>query len=99
MLVRIEPRIVGQKYGLGALELDRLILSGRLAGSTLYPIRNWPCHVYVMRITNKRILAGASFGEEDVEMIAWGTLHRSREGAARATAIGSNLSGPAPDPC
>jgi hypothetical protein len=84
MLVHIRPAIIGQKYGLGGSEIDRLVLSARLTGNTLYPIKEWPCHVYVMRILNGRILNSLSLDEGDVEMISWGTLHRTLDDAARA---------------
>jgi hypothetical protein len=82
MLVRIDPPILGQKYGLGALNIDHLILSARLAGRSLYPIKEWPCHVYVMRIVNDQILKTLFLGKADVQMISWGTLHRTFEEAA-----------------
>jgi hypothetical protein len=80
MLVRIDPPILGQKYGLGGLNIDHLILSARLAGRSLYPINEWPCHVYVMRIVNDQILKTLSLEKEDVQMIGWGTLQRMIDG-------------------
>ena len=76
MLVHIAPEILGQKFGLGERNIDRLILSTRLAGTTLYPIQRWPCHVYIMRIKNEEILTSLCLKAEDVEMISWGTLHK-----------------------
>jgi hypothetical protein len=84
MLVRISPSIAGQKYGLGGLDIECLILSARLAGMTLYPISEWPCHVYVMRIVNQSVLKSLSFGKDDVEMISWATLHKTADDAAQA---------------
>jgi hypothetical protein len=84
MLVSIKPAIIGQKYGLAAKVINQVILSTRLAGATLYPITVWPCHVYVMRIKNESVLASHVIGNEDVEMISWGTLHSSEEDARRA---------------
>jgi hypothetical protein len=78
MLVHISPEILGQKFGLGAKNIDRLILSTRLAGTSLYPIQQWPCHVYVMRIKNEEILTSRCLEAEDVEMISWGTLHKEK---------------------
>jgi hypothetical protein len=86
MLVSIHPAIVGQKYGLGSQDIDRLVLSTRLAGTSLYPIREWPCHVYVMRIKNASIDANGIIGKEDVELIGGGTLHATEEDAQRIAA-------------
>lgn len=79
MLVHISPAIVGQKFGLGPTNIDRLILSTRLAGTSLYPIQQWPCHVYVMRIKNEDILTSRRLDAADVEMISWGTLHKDKD--------------------
>lgn len=86
MLVSIHPAIVGQKYGLGSRDIDRLVLSTRLAGTSLYPIREWPCHVYVMRIKNDSVVTNCFIGKEDVELIGGGTLHATEEDAERIAA-------------
>ena len=82
MLVRISPSIAGQKYGLGSLDIECLILATRLAGTTLYAISEWPCHVYVMRVVNQTVLKSFSFGKDDVELISWGTVHKTLDDAA-----------------
>jgi len=56
MLVRINPPLIGQRFGLGSSDVDRLILSTRHQGYTLFPVTEWPSHVYVSRIVNKSIL-------------------------------------------
>lgn len=84
MLVSIRPAIVGQKYGLGSIDIDQLILSTRLVGTTLFPIQEWPCHVYVTRIKNESIVTTSWLGPDDVQMIGWGTLHLTEEDARRA---------------
>jgi hypothetical protein len=88
MLVSISPAIVGQKYSLGSQNIDQLVLSTRLSGTTLFPIQGWPCHVYVMRIKNDSILASHFIEKEDVEMIGWGTLHPTEEDARRVEFTG-----------
>ena len=87
MLVSISPAIVGQKYGLGSREIDRLILSTRLTETTLFPIQEWPTHVYVMRIKNDSILATLVINKDDVEMIGWGTLHLTEADAWRVAEV------------
>ncbi len=84
MLVSIDPGIAGQKYGLGAQDVDQLILSTQLAGTSLYSIQKWPCHVYVMRIKNDSISTSHFIRKEDVEMISWGLLYPTKEAALRA---------------
>jgi hypothetical protein len=72
MLVRIAPPVIGQKYRLGTVDIDRLILATHLTGRSLYPINEWPCHVYVMRIVNDQMLRTLSTDKDDVAMISWG---------------------------
>jgi hypothetical protein len=88
MAVRINPEIPGQKYGLGFRDIDYLLLSTRLAGTTLYPITEWPCHVYVIRVVNENILTNSEFGKSDVEVIGWGTIHKTKEEASKASIFG-----------
>ncbi len=81
MLVEIEPGLDGQRFGLGADDITQLIISARLNGKTLYPISAWPFFVYVARILDKTVMESRAFTREQVELIAWGTLFRTREEA------------------
>ena len=47
MLVKIDPPLVGQQFGLGPKDVDMLVLAARLEGQTLFPVTEWPCPVYV----------------------------------------------------
>jgi hypothetical protein len=85
MAVRINPAIPGQKYGLGSRDIDYLVLSTRLAGTTLYPISEWPCHVYVIRVVDDGIFTTSEFEKNDVEVIGWGTIHKTKEDASKAS--------------
>jgi hypothetical protein len=78
MLVDIEPALDGQRFGLGAIDITQLILSARHRGQTLYPISEWPFFVYVSRIVDKSVVESHAFTREQVELIAWGTLFRTR---------------------
>jgi hypothetical protein len=82
MLIDIEPALDGQRFGLGAADISQLIVSAHLSTQTLYPIAEWPCFVYVARIVDKAILKSREFTREQVELIAWGTLFRTREEAS-----------------
>jgi hypothetical protein len=75
MLVRIKPSFCDERSS--PKEIDRLILSTRLKPCSLYPITEWPCHVYVMRILDESILQTAQFTRQQVEIIAWGALFQT----------------------
>jgi hypothetical protein len=79
MLVRIEPSFRDERSV--PKEIDRLILSTRLKQYSLYPITEWPCRVYVIRIVDESILQTAQFTREQVEIIAWGTVFQTRKQA------------------
>jgi hypothetical protein len=81
MLIDIEPALDGQRFGLGADDITQLIVSAGHRGQTLYPIAEWPFYVYVARIVDKAIIESREFTRKQVELIAWGTLFRTREEA------------------
>ena len=82
MLIDVEPGLAGQRFGLGSVEIAQLIISARHRGSTLYPISEWPLFVYVARILDATIIGSSSFARDQVEIIAWGALFRTRQEAA-----------------
>ncbi len=81
MLIEVEPPIIGQTYGLGGRDITNLILSARHQGDTLFPIKEWPCHVYVARILDDSIMKTLIFTKEQVEVIAWGMIFPTVEEA------------------
>jgi hypothetical protein len=84
MLVRVEPPLVGQRFGLGPKNVDQLILASRVAGYTLYPISSWPCPVYVWRLRHDDgVSATGSFSSAQVELIAWGLIFDTIDKARR----------------
>ena len=82
MLIGIDVPLDGQRFGLGARDIKQLIISTRHVGKTLYPISEWPCGVYVAGVIDEAILKTRMIRPEQVELIAWGFLFRTREEAA-----------------
>ena len=81
MLIEIKPVLVGQLFDLGDQDISRVILSARFQGYTLYPISEWPFHVYVSRILDEAVLQTFSFTKEQIELIAWAMIFRTFEEA------------------
>jgi hypothetical protein len=77
MLVEISPPLIGQRYGQGSKDITHLLLTGRHQGFSLFPIKQWPCHVYISRILDDAIFKSQMFTAEQVEIIAWGTIFRA----------------------
>lgn len=81
MLIKIEPPVIGQVYGLGGRDITNLIISPRLQGYTLFPINKWPCPVYVARILDENIIKTLTFTGEQVEVIVWAMIFSTFEEA------------------
>ncbi len=77
MLVDVAPPVVGQRFGLGGRDITDLVISARYRGSTLFPVSEWPCHVYIARIRDPLIATTLTFTDGQVELIGWGMIFRS----------------------
>jgi len=49
LLARIEPPVARSAFGLGANDIDHVILASRHVGESLFPIERWPVFVHVAR--------------------------------------------------
>jgi hypothetical protein len=76
MLIEIQPPLIGQAYGLGGEDIVNLILSAKFEGFSLFPVKSWPCPVYVARILDEAINEALIFTRDQVEIIAWGVIFR-----------------------
>lgn len=74
LLVDIEPPMIGQKYGLGGEDITQLILATRHQGVTLFPVTEWPAHVFVCRILDEGLLEQEVFEAHQIQMIAWAVI-------------------------
>jgi hypothetical protein len=84
LVVEISPPIIGQGYGLGDKDISLVLLSPRHQGHSLFPVTAWPEFVYVARLVDESALASGTATDEQVELILWGVLHRSRAAAEAA---------------
>lgn len=92
MLVRVDPPLVGQSFGLGGNDITTLLLSTRHQGFSLYPVNAWPTNVYVARIADPQVLNSDSFTREQVQLIAWGEIFNDlRAATQRAQELESEL--------
>ena len=77
MLIRIEPSLVGQGFGLGDKDIFDLIISTRFEGVSLFPITEWPSHVYVARMLDEEIVKTLVIRRDQIELVAWGMLFKT----------------------
>lgn len=78
MLVKVDPVVIGQPYGLGSEDIEHLVLTNRHEGEGLDPIVSFPCFVFITRplfdvAENRDII-----DKEDLENLAWGELYRTK---------------------
>ena len=50
LLIKIDPPIIGQKYGLGGKDIDKVLVFTRHVGASLFPINKWPVYVHIARL-------------------------------------------------
>jgi len=80
VLVRLSPKVIGQEYGL-VEDLELFVLVNRHDGETLFSIKSFPCFVFITRPLVDNIQNFDEISNDDVEIIAWGELYRSKHDA------------------
>ena len=78
MLVEISPALSGQRYGLGSNDITHVVLTGKHEGFSLFPIKQWPCYVFISRILDEAVFKTQVFTGEQVEIIAWGMIYEGK---------------------
>jgi hypothetical protein len=53
LLMKINPPLVGQKFGLGDKDIDMVFVAPRHVGASLFPISEWPLFVHVARVSRQ----------------------------------------------
>jgi len=81
LLIRIEPTINGQKYGLGGKDIDVVIVATRHKGDSLFPIKEWPVYVHVVRLLIDAPEADENVLDNELESIGWAELYQTEEAA------------------
>jgi hypothetical protein len=80
VLVRVNPPVIGQDYGVGE-DIDLFVLTNRHEGQGLSPIKEFPCFVFIARPLIDDIESRDEIDKEDVEVVAWGELYRTKTDA------------------
>jgi len=82
-LVKLVPPVVGQDFGLPA-DIDLFVIAARHQGQELFPITTFPCSVHIARPLIEDIGVREVITKEDLEVIAWGDLYKTRFDADHA---------------
>ena len=78
LLCEIVPPFVGQRYGLGARDIHRVVMTGRDPGSSVFAIKKWPADVHVWRLTVDVSDEVFAFAGDEFESMIWAELYDSR---------------------
>jgi hypothetical protein len=81
LLVKIDPPLIGQKYGLGGRDIDLVLIAPRQQGGSLFPINEWPLYVHVARLLIENPEDRDTLHPNEFESIAWAELYRTEEDA------------------
>ena len=81
LLIRIDPPIIGQKYGLGDRDLDVVLVATRYKEDSLFPINKWPVFIHVARLLIDNPQERSSLREDEFESIAFAELYESEQDA------------------
>lgn len=77
LLCDIQPALIGQPYGLGANNINQLVLVSRHQGYSLFPIKEWPTYVHVA-LPLLDLDINDYIDESKVKLIAWGELRKMK---------------------
>jgi hypothetical protein len=83
LLVRIDPPIIGQPYGLGGQDIEKVIVATRFKGDSIFPITEWPVYVHVARFLSGDPEEYDFIHMSDLEEIAWAELYETEAAARR----------------
>ena len=86
LLVRIEPPLLGQPFGLGNRDIDEIIIATRHVGESLFPIQRWPAYVHVARVLVP-IQGRIVIHDNEMESIAWAELYQAEDAAWKAAQL------------
>jgi hypothetical protein len=84
VLVEVEPPVIGQPFGLGAIDIVNLVLAARSRAARFdQPIR-FPMPVLIYRLLDVDATGRKNIQLSDMRLSAWGEIYPTMENAERA---------------
>lgn len=80
VIAEIDPPVIGQQFGSGD-DITYVVLANRHEGDTLFPIKEYPCFVFIARPLIENIFSSKIISKYDLQIMAWGELYRSKSDA------------------
>jgi hypothetical protein len=72
-LMKIGPPAIGQDFNEGN-DIEMVLLANRHEGETLFPIKEFPCFVFICRPLIEGIERHVTVSKDEVEIIGWGSF-------------------------
>jgi len=79
---RLSPTVIGQDFNRGS-DIDTVVLSARHEGASVDPVTEFPCFVFITIPRYGQGMLQSPIHSDDLEIIGWGELYRTREDAER----------------
>ena len=79
-LVTLHPGVPGQEFDVSG-DLDLFVIATRFEGTTLSPIVEFPCFVFIGLPSENWETSNEVISANEVQVIGWGELYRSAEEA------------------
>jgi len=83
LLIKIDPPIIGQLYGLGDQDIDKVIVATRHEGFSLFPITKWPVYVHVARLLIDNPESREKIYSKEIKEIGWAELYETEAAAIK----------------
>ena len=80
-LVEIDPPLPRHVYNTDS-DLAELILASRLGATSLFPISEWPTHVYICVAVGAEPSASDFISHENFRIVDWGGIYPSERAAS-----------------
>jgi len=80
---RLWPPVIGQDFN--RADIEEVVLTTRHKGASIAPIDEFPCFVFITIPRTGLETVSSPIRKDDLQILAWGELYRSREDAADKT--------------
>jgi hypothetical protein len=84
-LLKINPVIIGQTYGLGSKDIDEIFVTKRLDTDNEYPQPLKPIFIYICRSVITLDISVTKICKSDVEILGIGELYENNEEAEKVS--------------
>ena len=78
IIVRVNPVVIGQRYGLGGADIDYLVLFCDIETDRINPPSRLPCLVRAWRFLSSNWTDIEPLKPQDISLVAFGEIYKTR---------------------